>query len=395
LRRPGRFDREIEIGVPNEKGRKEVMQIHTRGMPLSKEGKEKVDLKYYASITHGFVGADIAALAKEAAMKSLRRYLPKINLEEEKIPPEVLESLEVNKKDFNDALKDIQPSALREVAIEVPNTHWKDIGALEKVKEELKKVVQWPLQNPEAFKKMGIKPPKGVLLYGQPGCGKTLLVKAVATESNANFISIKGPELMSKWVGESERGIRKVFRRARQVSPVIVFFDEIDSIASVKGNSTGSGTGDRMVDQLLTELDGIEDLKDVIFVAATNRPDLIDPGLLRPGRIDKLIHVGAPETKAREEILKVHVKNVPLEKDVDLKNLAEKTKGFSGADLFGLVMEAVMIRLKENKMDKGNVSMKDFEEALKKINPSVADESEEAYENFREEVTKFKPSYVG
>ena len=390
LRRPGRFDREIEIGVPDKTGRKEILQIHTRGMPLAKD----IELEQFAAITHGFVGADLAALAKEAAMKALRRYLPKIDLEEEQIPPEVLESLEVKKKDFNGGLKEVQPSALREVAIEVPNTHWKDIGALDKVKDELKKVVQWPLQHPDSFKKMGVKPPRGVLLYGPPGCGKTLLAKAVATEADANFISIKGPELISKWVGESERGIRKVFRRARQVSPVIVFFDEIDSIASTRGSTSDSGVGERVVNQLLTELDGIEDLKDVIFVSATNRPDLLDPSLLRPGRIDKMIHVGAPDAKSREEILKVQVKNVPLEKDVNLKTLAEKAKGFSGADLAGLVMEAVLIRLKDNKMQPGKLAMKDFEQALAKINPSVAEESEEAYESFKEEITKFKPSYV-
>ncbi|MDO8627973.1 MAG: AAA family ATPase, partial [Candidatus Diapherotrites archaeon] len=325
LRRPGRFDREIEIGVPDKKERLEILQIHTRGMPLSKEGKEEVKLTELAAITHGFVGADLSALAKEAAMKALRRYLPKINLEEEKIPPEVLESLEVNKRDFMNGLKDIQPSALREVMVEVPNIRWENIGALEEVKRELKIFVEWPLTNPEAYKKMGIKPSKGVLLYGPPGTGKTLLAKAVATESEANFISIKGPELLSKFVGESERGVRKIFRRARQVSPVIIFFDEIDSIASSRGRSSDSGVNERVVAQLLTEIDGIEEMKDVFIIAATNRPDLVDPALLRPGRIDKLIEVKAPDEKGRNEILKIHTKNVPMDKDVKLEEIAGKT----------------------------------------------------------------------
>jgi transitional endoplasmic reticulum ATPase len=391
LRRPGRFDREVEIGVPDKKGRKEILQIHTRGMPLAKD----VDLEKFAAITHGFVGADLAALAKESAMKALRRYLPEINLEEETIPQKVLEKLEVNKTDFNNGLKDVQPSALREVAIEVPNVKWKDIGALQNVKDELNKVVEWPLKYPDAFKKMGVKAPRGIMLYGPSGCGKTMLAKAVANEADANFISIKGPEVLSKWVGESERGIRKIFRRARQVSPVIVFFDEIDSLATLRGRSSSdSGVSERVVNQLLTELDGMEDLKEVIIVAATNRPDLVDPSLLRPGRIDKMIYVGAPDEKAREEILKVHVKDVPLEKKISLKELAHKSKGFSGADLAGLVREAVMIALKENKMKPTTVKLAHFEKALKKIKPTIAPETSDAYKDFQEEVVKFKPSYV-
>ncbi len=302
LRRPGRFDREMEIGVPSKSGRLEIFQIHTRGMPLAKS----VDLDYLAGITHGFVGADIEALAKEAAMKALRRYLPKINLEEETIPPEVLESLEVTKDDFQEALKDVQPSALREVSIEVPNVKWEDIGGLAGVKLELKQAVEWPLKNPESFIKMGIRPPKGILLYGPPGCGKTAIAKAIATESEANFISIKGPQLISLWAGESEKGIRKVFLRARQVSPVVIFFDEIDSVATRRGMSFDSGVTERMVNQLLTELDGVEELKGVVFIAATNRPDLIDPALIRPGRIDKIVKVSAPDPLSRKSIIDIH-----------------------------------------------------------------------------------------
>ncbi len=396
LRRPGRFDREIEIGVPDKKGRKDVLQIHTRGMPLTPaENKNGVDLNSFASITHGFVGADLEALAKESAMKALRRYLPKIKLEEEKIDPELLEEMEVNKKDFEDALKEVQPSALREVLVEVPNIKWKDIGSLEEVKEELKQAVEWPLKNPDSFKKAGIKPPRGVLLYGPPGTGKTMLAKAVANESEANFISIKGPELISKFVGETERGIRKIFKKARQVSPVIVFFDEIDSLATVRGNNFDSGVGDRAVNQLLTEIDGIEELKDVVFVAATNRPDLVDQSLLRPGRIDKLVMVPAPDEKARKEIFKIHLKTVAIEKEVALDELARKTEGFSGADIEGLVREAALISLKENKMQAKPLQAKYFDLALKKIHASISKETMEAYKEFSEHYSVFKPSYVG
>ncbi len=448
LRRPGRFDREIEIGVPDKKGRKNILQIHTRGMPLAlsydtdsfvlalsklkkdsmsdkrknelKEKYEELSVKErkefirtlptkefneitnqllsifmdsFASITHGFVGADLEALAKESAMKALRRYLPEIDLEEEKIPSEVLEKLEVNKNDFNEALKEMQPSALREVLVELPTVKWSDIGALNEVKNELKQAVEWPLKNPSVFKKMGIKSPKGVLLYGPPGTGKTLLAKAVANESEANFISIKGPELISKWVGETERGIRKIFKKARQVSPVIVFFDEIDSLAVSRG-STESGIGDRALNQLLTELDGVEELKDIVFIAATNRPDLVDSALLRPGRIDKLVLVPAPDEKARKEIFKIHLKKVPIEKEVDLDELIKKTEGFSGADIEGLVREAVLISLAENKMETKPVKLKHFLEALKKIRPSISKETIEAYNEFSQHYSVFKPSYV-
>ena len=395
LRRPGRFDREIEFTVPDKKSREQILGIHTRGMPLETEGEVKVDLSYFASITHGFVGADLQALTKEAAMKALRRYLPQIDLEEETIPPEVLEKLKITQPDFIDGLKDVQPSALREVAIEIPNIKWSQIGALESVKQELKQAVEWPIKNPGVFKEMGIRPPKGILLYGPPGTGKTLLAKAVATESEANFISIKGPELMSMWVGEGERGVRKIFKKARQVAPCIIFFDEFDAIAPRRGNEMGNNSGERMVNQLLTELDGVEVLNDVVFIAATNRPDLIDPALLRPGRIDKLIIVPAPDEEAREAILKVHTKNMKLDKNVSLKELAAKTKGFSGADLEGLVREAALLVLQNNNMKPDLIKMKEFDEVLKKMNPTIKEDSEKAYEEFKEKARDFRPSYVG
>ncbi|MDD5148354.1 MAG: CDC48 family AAA ATPase [Candidatus ainarchaeum sp.] len=389
LRRPGRFDREIEFPVPDKKSRKQILQIHTRGMPLAKD----VDLDYFSGITHGFVGADLSALSKEAAMKALRRYLPKINLEEETIPTEVLETIEVNHTDFLEGLKDVQPSALREVTIEIPNVKWKDVGGLDDVKEELKQVVEWPLKHPESFKKMGIRPPKGVLIYGPPGCGKTLLAKAVATESEANFISIKGPELLSMWVGQSELGIRKVFKKARQVAPVIVFFDEIDSIASTRGFASDSGVTQRVVNQLLTELDGVEDLNNVVFLAATNRPDLIDSALLRPGRIDKIIKVDAPDEKTRLAILKVHTSGVKLAKNVDLDELAKKTDRFTGADIEGLVREAALSVLKENKMEAKPIEKKHFEEIIAKMNGSITKEKEKVYDEFEENIGGF--NYVG
>jgi transitional endoplasmic reticulum ATPase len=390
LRRPGRFDREIEIGVPDKKGRKDILYIHTRGMPLAKD----VVLSNFAEITHGFVGADLEALAKEAAMKALSRYLPKINLEDEEIPAEVLENLEVNRKDFNEALREVQPSALREVMVEIPNIKWNDIGGLSETKQELMQAVEWPLRNPMAFRNMGIRPPRGILLYGPPGTGKTLLAKAVATESQANFISIKGPELISKWVGDSEKGIRKIFRKARQVAPAIIFFDEIDSIASVRENHGGARAMSSVVNQLLTELDGIGDLKDVVFIAATNRPDLIDPSLLRPGRTDKIILVQSPDINTRLSIFKIHTKNVPLSKDVDLNYLAEKTEGFSGADIEGLVRETALIALEESKMKPSEVNSNHFDIALKKVLPSITKDVIEAYDQFREAYSSIKPKYV-
>jgi len=402
LRRPGRFDREIELGIPDRKERKEILQIHTRGMPLrpakAKDGKkdlEGVDLEYFASITHGFVGADLEALTKESAMKALRRYLPEIDLEAEEIPMEILEKLEINKKDFMEGLKDVQPSALREVSVQIPKVKWSDVGGLERAKEELKQAVEWPIKYPESFAEMGIRAPKGILLYGPPGCGKTLIAQAVANESESNFISIKGPEMLSMWVGESEKAIRKIFRKARQVSPVIVFFDEIDSIAGTRGYSHDSGVGNRVLDQILTELDGLEVLKSVVFICATNRPDLVDKALLRPGRIDKLVAIGSPSLKAREQILKVHTQNVPLAKGISLKKLAEKTEGFSGADLDGLVREAALFALKENKMKKTTVKQEHFDKVLGKMGPSVTKQIQKNYEEFKEHISDFTPSYVG
>lgn len=397
LRRPGRFDREIEIGVPDKAGRLEILQIHTRGMPLCKEGAQTVDLDHFASITYGFVGADLTALGKESAMKALRRYLPEINLQEEQIPESVLEKMEVQRRDFEDALREIQPSALREVMVEIPNVKWEDIGALEEVKAELKQAVEWPLKHPSAFTDMGIRPPRGIMLYGPPGTGKTLLAKAIATESQANFISIKGPELISKWVGESEKGIRQVFKKARQVAPVVVFFDEIDAIASMRGSNAGdSGVGERVVNQLLTELDGAESLKDVVFIAATNRPDLIDPGLMRPGRIDKVIEVKVPDEKAREAILKVHTRGVPLAKGISLTDLAKRTPGFSGADLNNLVREAALLALQESDMKPTPITKKHFDSVLAKVTSSIPVEAAEAYAEYKKSKSPegFKPNYV-
>ena len=378
LRRPGRFDREIEIGVPDKQGRLEILQIHTRNMPLAKD----VDLNRLAEMTHGFVGADLAALCREAAMKALRRYLPKIDLSQERIPLEVLEQLEVTMQDFLEAYKEITPSALREVYVEIPNVKWSDIGGLEQVKQELREAVEWPIKHPEAFKRMGIKPPKGILLYGPPGCGKTLLAKAVATEAEANFISVKGPEIFSKWVGESERAIREIFRKARQAAPCIVYFDEIDAIAPRRGGDIGdSHVADRVVNQLLTEMDGIEDLKGVVVIAATNRPDMLDPALLRPGRFDRLIYIPPPDARAREEIFKIHLRGKPLDKDVDLQKLVSLTEGYTGADIAALCNTAALIALRDflNKYPKPEearkhveelkITMTHFEEALKKVRP--------------------------
>lgn len=390
LRRPGRFDREIEIGVPDKKGRFNILQIHTRGMPLAQD----VNLDELAQNTHGFVGADLAALGKESAMKALRRYLPKINLDEEQIPAEVLESMEVKKEDFEEALKEVQPSALREVMVDVPNVKWSDVGGLNAAKEELKQAVEWPLKFPDSFDQMGIRPPSGVLLYGPPGTGKTMLAKAVATESQANFISVKGPELLSKFVGESEKGVRKIFKKARQVSPVVIFFDEIDSLASIRGNDNDAGVGDRVVNQLLTELDGIERLSNVVFIAATNRPDLIDPALLRPGRMDKLVFVGVPDKEARLAILQVHAKKVPFDKKIDWETWADKTEGFSGADLEGLVREAALMTLSENQMKPGTVTLKHLEKAFNKVKPSLPKDTNESYEEFKSKTLQ-KLSYVG
>ncbi|GBE56631.1 ATP-dependent zinc metalloprotease FtsH [archaeon BMS3Bbin16] len=512
LRRPGRFDREIVIGVPNKKGRNEILQVHTRGMPIFPESEpglikhslsdwnkaaagkierlgevrshiqsakylsevesfietlprpeqeelsrilgrqmqsgdglfdpavitSKIDdlilklegevdkrsrqlellstikdgdahsvlegfseedrsdihrtlmnsfLNELGDVTHGFVGADIEALVKEAAMNALRRMLPRINLEEEAIPPEVLEKLEVTRSDFLDALKIVDPSALREVFVEVPDISWEDVGGLPDIKETLREVVEWPIKQPKVFEEMGIKPPKGVLLYGPPGTGKTLLAKAVANETEANFISIKGPEVLSKWVGESEKAVREIFKKARQAAPCIIFFDEIDAIGSRRGEESGSKVGERMVNQILTELDGLEELYGVVVIGATNRPDLIDPGLLRPGRFDKHLLVHVPDSEARLEIFRIHTKDMPLATDVDLKGLAKKTVDWVGADIEAVCREAAMIALKETR-DKGGhlhskkVTLKHFEKALERVKPSVTREVKKFYERW-------------
>ncbi len=384
LRRAGRFDREIEIPVPDREGRLEILKIHTRNMPLDKD----VDLNWLADITYGYVGADLMALCKEAAMNALRRVLPEIKWKEGgELPKDVLEKLIVKKEDFENALKVVEPSAMREVLVEVPKVKWEDIGGLEEVKQQLKEMIEWPLKHPESFERLGITPPKGILLYGPPGCGKTLLAKAVANESGANFISVKGPELLSKWFGESEKKIRELFKRAKQVSPCIIFFDEIDALAPRRGLGMHEAT-ERIVSQLLTEMSGIEEMKNVVIIAATNRPDLIDPALLRPGRIDRFVLVPAPDEKGRLEILKVHTKNMPL-KNVDLKELAKRTEGFSGADLEALCREAAMNALREN-MKAKEVTKKHFEEAFKKITPSIDQKMVKYYEKFIERTKKIR-----
>ena len=393
LRRPGRFDREIEIGIPDERGRKEILEIHTRGMPLT----DDVKLNSISRVTHGFVGADLEAVCREAAMKSLRNVLPEINLEESKIPVETLNKIKIKPEDFDAALKEVQPSALREVYVENPRVKWEDIGGLNSVKEELGEAIEWPLKHADLFSEANVVPPKGILLYGPPGTGKTMIAKAVATNSNANFISIKGPELISKWVGESEKGIREVFRKARQASPCVIFFDELDSVASKR--STGisdSHVGDRIVSQLLTEMDGLQDLKGVVVIGATNRPDIIDEALLRPGRFDRILEIPLPDNNSIKEILKIHMARKPIDKSIDMDKLESLAEGFSGADIAALVNTAAMSAIKEhiavNRTDltKGkseleytdqsqrrerkvplNITLKHFESAIKKIKPNL------------------------
>jgi len=382
LRRPGRFDREIEIGVPDKQGRYEILQIHTRGMPLA----EDVDLKKLSEMTHGYTGADLAALCRETAMKALRRYLPQINLEEERIPPSVLEKMEVKMEDFMNAYKEVTPTAMREVYIEVPTVHWEDIGGLEEVKRELKEAVEWPMKNPEMFQRLGIKPPKGILLYGPPGCGKTLLARAVATESEANFITIKGPEVFSKWVGESEKAIREVFRKARMAAPSVIFFDEIDSLVPRRGlGFADSGVSERVISQLLTEMDGIVALEDIVVIAATNRPDIVDPAVLRPGRFDRLIYVPEPDEKSRLQIFKIYTKNMPLAKDVNISELVAMTKNYSGADIEALCREAAMQALRRD-INAKEVAMIDFQDAIKRTGPSITPDMEKWYKGFMQQV---------
>lgn len=381
LRRGGRFDREIEIGIPDRNGRFEVLQIHTRGMPLAEDMSEEKGLREIADMTHGFVGADISSLCKEAAMHAIRLILPKIKLEEE-IPPEIMEKIAVTRDDFHDALRNIEPSALREVFVEVPQVRWSDIGGLESVKQELIEAVEWPLKYPEAFEAINTRPPRGVLLYGPPGTGKTLLAKAIATESEANFISIKGPELLSKYVGESERAIRETFRKARQAAPAIIFFDEIDSIVPVRGVSFDSGVTERVVSQILTELDGLEELKNVVVVAATNRPDMVDPALLRPGRFDRFIFIRPPDLKERAVIFNIHLRGKPLSPDVDIEKLAQMTEGYVGADIEAVCREAAMLALRDfikpgmereevkKESRRARIKNEHFEKALDMVRPT-------------------------
>ena len=389
LRRPGRFDREIEIGVPDRDGRKEILQIHTRGMPIagSEDERNKL-LDSFAAITYGFVGADLAALSREAAMRALRRYLPDIDLEKP-IPTETLSKMEVTHDDFRDAMKDVEPSAMREVMVEVPQVGWDDVGGLEDVKRILKEAVELPLKNPEAFTRLGITPPRGILLYGPPGTGKTLIAKAVANESQANFISIKGPEVMSKWVGESEKAVRLIFKKAKQVSPTIVFLDEIDAIAPTRGSGHDSGVTERVVNQLLTSIDGLESLEGVVVIGATNRPDIVDPALLRPGRFDQLVLVGVPDKATRLNILKVHTKKMPL-KGVNLDELADQTEMFVGADIEALCREAGLVALRKD----GNVkivTMDNFREALKAVRPSATADIIKYYDSVKTNVERGIP----
>ncbi len=387
LRRPGRFDREINIGVPDKKGRKEILSIHTRGMPLGMEEEKKIEfLDEIAGLTYGFVGADLAALARESAMNALRRYLPEIDLDKP-IPTEILEKMQVKDDDFMEALKTIEPSSLREVTVEVPSITWEDIGGLETVKSELRESVELPLLKPDVFKKLGIRAAKGFLLYGPPGVGKTLLAKAVANESNANFISVKGPEVLSKWVGESEKAVREIFKKAKQVAPTIVFLDEVDSIAPRRGQYGDTGVTERIVNQLLTSLDGIEVLQGVVVLAATNRPDIIDPGLLRAGRFDKMIYIPAPDATSRLKILQVHTKSMPLAKDVSLEDLAQKTEGYVGADLENLCREAGMMAYRENP-EASEVSQQNFIGAMKNIKASVDEEVIKFYQNLSQTIGK-------
>src|SRR5438309_9064803 len=372
IRRPGRFDREIEIGIPDEEGRKELLDIHTRGMPLN----DKVNLDQIAKVTHGFVGADLEILAKEAAMRSLRRVLPDIDLEKEKIPNEILQKIIITEEDFKDALKEVRPSALREVLVQVPNVTWDDVGGLELLKEELHEAVEWPLKHKEAFEYTGVTPPKGILLHGPPGTGKTLIAKAVAHTTESNFISIKGPELLSKWVGESEKGIREVFRKARQAAPCIIFLDEIDAIAPARSSgSSDSHVTERVVSQILTEIDGLEELHNVLVIGATNRIDIVDTALLRPGRFDRIIEVPLPDSKGRENIFKIHTKKKPLAEDVNLTKLVEMTEGFSGAEIEGVCNRAAMTAIrryvdnKKRAVKSIKITQEDLINAIKKIRP--------------------------
>jgi transitional endoplasmic reticulum ATPase len=391
LRRPGRFDREVEIGVPDIDDRVEILQIHVRGMPLT----EDIDLIKVAENTHGFVGADLSALTKESAMKAIRRYLPEINLDDEEIPQEILDEMTVMKEDVDGALREIEPSAMREVLVEIPHVSWEDVGGLDVARQELQEIIEWPLKEPGRFEKMGITPPKGILLYGPPGTGKTLLAKAAASESNANFISVNGPQLLSKWIGESEKAIRETFKKAKQVAPAIIFFDELDALAPVRGTDTSRVT-DRVLNQLLTEMDGLQSLQEVVVVAATNRPDIVDPALIRPGRFDRLVYAGVPTKAGREEVLKIHTKKMPLS-GVNISELAELAEGYVGSDLESLCREAGMLAMRE---DFDYVEMRHFEEALQKIRPTVSPDLTDHYQRVQDQFKGGVPakepgSYIG
>ncbi|AXR77927.1 CDC48 family AAA ATPase [Natrarchaeobaculum sulfurireducens] len=400
LRRGGRFDREIEIGVPDKDGRREILQVHTRGMPLT----ESIDLERYAENTHGFVGADLESLARESAMNALRRIRPELDLESDEIDADVLESLQVTESDFKEALKGIQPSAMREVFVEVPDVTWNDVGGLADTKERLRETIQWPLDYPEVFETMDMEAAKGVLMYGPPGTGKTLLAKAVANEAQSNFISIKGPELLNKYVGESEKGVREIFEKARSNAPTVIFFDEIDSIAGERGRGqTDSGVGERVVSQLLTELDGLEELEDVVVIATTNRPDLIDSALLRPGRLDRHVHVPVPDEGGRKKIFEVHTRNKPLADAIDLEWLAAETEGYVGADIEAVCREASMQASREfitsvdpeemgDTIENVRISKDHFEHALEEVNPSVTTETRERYEEIEEQFQRAEPA---
>jgi transitional endoplasmic reticulum ATPase len=399
LRRPGRFDREIELGIPDAKGRKEILQIHTRNMPLESD----VELDLLANKTYGFVGADLEALTKEAAMSALKRNLSQITWrKEEEIPQEVLKKMKVSKKDFENALKMVEPSAMREIMIEIPNVKWNDIGGLENVKQSLKEIIEWPLKNPEAFNKIGVKPPRGILLYGPPGTGKTLLAKAVASESGVNFISVRGPEVLSKWVGESEKHIREIFKRAKQVAPSIIFFDEMDALVPRRGLEVGTRVTENVVSQILTQMSGVEEMHNVVIIGATNRPDILDPALLRPGRFDRQVLVPAPDIKARLEVFRIHTKRMPL-KGVDIESLARRTEGYSGADIESLCREAginaireIMVRTPPKEQAKGKdkkeapkieyaVTKKHFDDAMKQVKPSITQDMLRFYEKIIED----------
>jgi transitional endoplasmic reticulum ATPase len=382
LRRPGRFDREIEIGVPDREGRSEIMDVHTRQMPIS----DDFDISWVLDNTYGFVGADLAALVRESAMRALRRYLPEIDLEEETLPPEVLEKMEVCMDDFKEAIRDVEPSALREIYVEVPEVSWEEVGGLLEVKDRLKESVEWPLTKPDLFEHFGIKPPRGIVLFGAPGTGKTLLAKAIANEAQANFISIKGPELISKWVGESERAIREIFKKAKQSSPSIIFLDEFESIASMRSGgsaSEGSDVGNRVVNQLLASMDGVESLDGVIIVAATNRPEMIDPALLRSGRFERVLHVPPPDAGAREVIFGIHSEGMPLSK-FSFKDILTGMDGFTGADIEAVCREAALICMRANKK---KVTKAHFEEAISRVRPTVTPDMLEYYQKMETRLT--------